>query len=127
MNHLRPLILSALALAAIVACSRHDMPTETILPDQCFIVLATITPLPPPLAVGDTVRLHATFNAGPPCIPANATQADLRWVTGDTAVVALDSLTGLVRARKPGGAIITVRLSGQTAGLAAIEIHVAAP
>jgi uncharacterized protein YjdB len=77
--------------------------------------------------VGDTVTLHATLLGPSPCIPANATNADLRWFTGDTAIVALDSITGLVRARQPGGAIISVGLKGQTAGLDAVEVRVAAP
>jgi uncharacterized protein YjdB len=122
----RPLLLLALGLAATLACATHDA-TSSFFPDECNIKLASITTLPPALAVGDTVTLHATLLGPSPCIPAGATNADLRWFTGDTAIVALDSITGLVHARKPGGAIISVGLKGQTAGLDAVEVRVAAP
>lgn len=125
MTHLRPLVFSAIALAGALACAKHDATTSNFFPDECNIRLADITPLLPTLAVGDTLTLHAKLLGPSPCLPANLTEADLRWFTGDSAVVALDSVSGLVRARKIGGAIISVGFKGQSAGLAAIEVRVA--
>jgi hypothetical protein len=45
--------------------------------------------------------------------------------TGHTLVVGVGSVTGLVHARKPGGAIVSVRFKGRSGGLSAIEVRVA--
>ena len=51
---------------------------------------------------GDTVRATASL---PPC-PGRPAVVDFHWRSSDTLIATVDSIGGLVRARRPGAATI---------------------
>jgi uncharacterized protein YjdB len=76
--------------------------------DDCLVNLAVITPDMATLHVGDTLTLRASITAAGECEPSDATPAQLRWLVSDSLVAHIDSLTGLVTARQPGGTGVTL-------------------
>lgn len=102
-------------LLALAACQSSDV---MINPDRCMILVAQVIPDGPVLQIGDTMTLHATFGGrSGPCTPADTTPAGLRWLALDSGAVAVDTVTGLLRAHRPGWAqIIVVPRGGPPGG-----------
>jgi hypothetical protein len=85
--------------------------------------LSRITPAETTIAVGQ--RLTPRYQEGGYCSGDVPTEADYRnvpthWVTKDTGVVAVDSLTGTVTGRAPGDA----RLSPNANPFMSLLLHV---
>jgi len=113
------------ALVAAVACDSH-----LVNPDRCFRLVAQVTPLDPRLNVGDTVTMHAAFYPNVPreCLPPDTTAAGLRWISGDSAIVAVDDTLGRLTGVGPGVAQIMLVPAGSGGGvLGTTFAHVVAP
>jgi Bacterial Ig-like domain (group 2) len=110
-------LLIAFALAG--ACA-----DTTNLPDRCFVIVASVAPAAPALAVDDTVRLAATYsNVAAECLPA-VPASSLVWRSSDAGVATVDSASGLVTAIAAGTAQVSAFAPGgtQVLGLAFIVV-----
>ena len=89
-----PCSLRWLTLVTLIpACSDTPM-----VPDQCFLLVASVTPSAPTVTLADTIRLVATYNdVAAVCLPPVPAGA-LIWRSEDPTVAAVDSLSGLVTA-----------------------------
>jgi hypothetical protein len=99
MRRLAVLGLSALVLAA--GCREDQTPQE---PAGKGVVCreAVVSPASATLHVGDTLRASATRSG---CSTAQGV-LQFRWLSQDTSVVRVDSLSGLVQARKQGITVV---------------------
>jgi Bacterial Ig-like domain (group 2) len=95
--------LLALASALLVAACGG----EPLTPDRCNIRLASISPDPATLEVGQAVTLEARL-ASSSCLPADARPDQLRWRSDDPGVAAIDAVTGRVTAVGAGTAQVTL-------------------
>lgn len=121
------LIRSAMPLAAVLASASCGDAMST-LPDQCNILVATVTPYTPTIHPADTLTLRAAYTVGvsAACIP-NVPAASLRWTSTAPAVVSVDSTTGIVTAHSAGSASVGVHAPGSEMGLGAALVTVTAP
>jgi hypothetical protein len=99
--------------------------SEPINPDQCFIRLAVISPDPARLRVGEGLTLEAVVTNAPACLPPDA--RSLRWTSADPATAMVDSLSGHVRAVRPGVTEITLTTAVTHTPLALSSVDVSAP
>ena len=90
-------ILGALA---VTACDYHS---NAIGPHtECLAAIPIlITPRDTSVQVGDSLRLLAVVNP-PECWTSLELNRGVRWVSHDTTVAVIDSVTGLLEARSPG-------------------------
>ena len=95
-------------LIAIGACrateATHDDPDP---PVDCILLGPRVSPASARVHPGDTVRATVAFQW---CSGGVVVQSDVRWTSNDTTIAAVDSVAGLVRARKQGLATITATL-----------------
>lgn len=99
----------------------------SIMPDQCFIQIATITPAAPVVTVGHSLQLTVTYNdVAPECLPGVPASA-LHWLSAAPAVATVDSVQGLLTGRATGQTEITVHLPGSGSFVASAEAVVTAP
>lgn len=98
-------LLSLIVLAELLACTADPSSVAPVAPN-CGLSGPTVTPATATLHVGDTVRATVALT---PCqgIP---TPAVFLWRSSDTLRASVDSITGLVRARRSGGATIVASL-----------------
>lgn len=89
----RPGTIWFLALVATSACAEPPVEPPPAPPNVGPAVVATITPDAPTIAVGDTLRFHATILEGQ--------AARLIWVSSDTLKATFDS-SGLLTALAAG-------------------------
>jgi uncharacterized protein YjdB len=94
-------------------------------PDRCFIVTATVSPSPAVVAIGDSVHLSAAFTGPRECTPS-VPAARWQWWSSDTTVATVDSMRGVVTARRAGQAVMTVHVPGSSAGLGGGTVQVVA-
>ncbi|MEO8199278.1 MAG: hypothetical protein ABI679_02045 [Gemmatimonadota bacterium] len=88
------LTVAILGAALVTACSNLAGDSDT--PIQIEIRTPAGPPIPPPIEIGDTIQLLATaFNQSGDTVPAT-----FRWLTPDTAFIAVDSLTGRITGKK---------------------------
>ena len=92
-------------LVAFAGCS-SSLPVS----DHCFVLLASLSPSPAPLKVGDTLSLAVKINA-PECMPSDSLASQRRWAVTDTTVAIADSVTGLLVGRKAGTAQVVLSTS----------------
>ncbi len=105
-----PLLLCAGALA----CGKGNSLAGPVPPisDRCFIIVASLQPSGPVLAIGDTVRMHASYlDPNGSCLPSVAASA-LVIRSLNPAVATVDSATGLVTAVAAGHADVGAFLPG---------------
>ena len=95
------IIVSTGLVLAIVACSGETSspPSEDV---GCVASGAVVVPSVSTLHAGDTLRATASL---PPC-PGRPSFIDFHWRASDTLIATVDSISGLVRARRPGVATI---------------------
>jgi uncharacterized protein YjdB len=98
-------------LSTVIAlASCHD---STIIADRCFYFPIRLAPADTALAVGDTLRMHVTFDTSGGCwsdLPA----APRLWTSSDTTVATIDSATGLLTARAAGHLNAGIAVKGLT-------------
>jgi dipeptidyl aminopeptidase/acylaminoacyl peptidase len=94
------LLLASVSLAT-AACGRESRRFTGPLADPDTILVSA----PPPLWLGDTTRVDAIARRDGFPVPSVA----LRWSTSHAAVVEVDSLSGTIRAKAVGIAVIAVR------------------
>jgi hypothetical protein len=98
---IRKTVLGASLVLGALGCSRDA--SAPVAPEiGCVLLGPSTTPTNATLHVGDTLRVTAQFS---PC-PALPNSIAFRWRSTDTLVATVDSLTGLVRARRLGTASI---------------------
>jgi hypothetical protein len=114
-----PLVMAGLAM--LFGCR-----SAPLFPDRCTVLIATISPNPPALSVGDSVTLTAAYTGAVECQP-DAPASALHWTSSDPTVAPVDSLSGVVRARAPGTTEITVHAPGTLAVLGATVVSVGGP
>jgi hypothetical protein len=118
---LRLLHLLGVTSLLVMGCGS---PSE--MPDHCTAQVAAITPGAPILAVGDSLALTAQYVSAVECrpdVPASA----LHWASSDTVTATIDSLAGIVAARRVGQAFISVHAPGSTSVLGGELVRVSAP
>ena len=104
--HLRSLLFMSIAASGLASGACDG--SRPIIPDRCFVIVATVTPKNPTMHVGDTLQLHAAFTGSAECWPADTAAAALRWSSVQSSVH-LDSLTGLVTAIRAGNDEVMMR------------------
>ena len=104
MRHLISAALVVVAIgAAVIGCNSDGV-------RECTSTIANIKPDSAVIATGDTVTLSLLSVTGS-CLPSDTKPPYLRWRLNDfsdTAVVRVDSLTGLVTGVAPGKAHVYV-------------------
>jgi uncharacterized protein YjdB len=111
--------LAPLAAVAVVACS-----SSITLPDHCFVVVASVSPVSSSLTVGDSVQLSATYHdVAAECIP-NVPASGLHWRSEDPSVATVDSLQGVVVGAGPGTASITAHAPSNDGALGGATVQV---
>jgi hypothetical protein len=118
---LRPVYVCGVASLITTACS-----TPSELPDRCTAQVAAITPDAPILAVGDSLALVAGYVGAVECRPG-VPATELRWASSDTIVATVDSLAGILAARRVGQAFITVHAPASTSVLGGEVVRVTEP
>lgn len=123
-THRSFLRLGSLLAAVAVAGGCND---STTLSDRCFLVVVSVSPPAPSLAVSDTVYLAASYNgAAAECrgpVPASA----LVWRSSDATVATVDSVSGLVTAIGAGNAQVSAFDPGGAHVLGFARIAVSGP
>ncbi len=111
-------------LAVLGACK-----STSIIADHCFILVAQVTPPDPRLQIDDTVTMRATFyhDAAPACLPPDTTAAGLRWISSNSATVAVDAELGRLTAVRPGVTQIMVVPAGSGGALGTTFARVLEP
>ncbi|HEY9228028.1 MAG TPA: Ig-like domain-containing protein [Gemmatimonadaceae bacterium] len=94
-------IILASALFVVGGCK--DGPVQAVETERnCLMNGPSVRPVSATLHPGDTLQAYVIPNL------CSSPQVSFRWVSNDTAVARVDSLTGLIRARSPGRSSITV-------------------
>jgi hypothetical protein len=117
----RPVYVWGLASLITAGCA-----TPSELPDRCTAQVAAITPDSPILAVGDSLALVAGYVGAVDCRPG-VPATELHWASSDTIVATVDSLAGIVAARRVGQAFITVHAPTSTSVLGGEVVRVTEP
>jgi hypothetical protein len=111
----------AVGLALVLAgCSAEGTKSVQTVPD-CSLPTPLMTPPYATLHLGDTLRARASFV---PCPQENGIVVAFRWRSSDTTIATVDSIAGLVRARKTGTATIIATLTANTAEQSAMALNV---
>ena len=79
-----------------------------VMPDQCNIRLAVISPDPATLMVGQEVTLEAQLSPSPACLPTDAEPGSLRWSSDDAGIATVDETSGRVKAVRAGSAEVSL-------------------
>jgi hypothetical protein len=119
---LRALGVLWLALACRGADGNPD-PVTGVVARDCFLNGPTVSPAVATLHVGDTLPVSVK-PAPAECWPSQTPQS-YRWLSSDTAIARIDSVTGVARARKAGIATITASEVSQPSVRAAMVLQVA--
>ena len=110
-------------LIAMAACRTTEVTREDPDPpiDCITIGRPALSPETAKLRLGDTLRVTANMGT-PPCGPLII--PEFRWSSSDTSIAAVDSIAGLVRARKQGITTIIARvaLDRTLAGAMVVEV-----
>lgn len=115
---MRVVILIGPALLIQAAC--HDGVARVVQTEpDCVLIGPTVSPASATLHPGDTLRVHASYS---PCPTGPA--PSFRWRSSDTVTAAVDSLTGLVRARTPGQATVVATLLSEPTLKGAMALQV---
>ncbi len=121
---IRPWSARLAAILAVLGACKSDR-----MIDNCFILVAQVTPAAPRLNLGDTVTMHATFypDAAPACLPPDTTTAGLRWISSNSATVAVDARLGRLTAVRPGVTQVIVVPAGSGGVLGTTSASVLEP
>lgn len=111
-------------LAVLIAVAAAGCDSDSAAPGPCEAAV-TFLPTEPRLATGDSLALSAIVS-GAGC-EAAATPLALRWSSSDTMTIAVDSGTGMARARRAGTAYVAVRESGTATPLDSVRVVAYAP
>jgi hypothetical protein len=117
----RPVYLWGVASLIATGCG-----TPSELPDRCTAQVAAITPDAPILAVGDSLALVAGYVGALECRPG-VPATELHWASSDTITATVDSLAGIVAARRVGQTFITVHAPASTGVLGGEIVRVTEP
>jgi hypothetical protein len=98
-----------------------------LMPDQCNIRLALVSPDPATLMVGQELTLEAQLTASPECLPADARPGSLRWASEDTGIATTDAVSGRVRAIRAGTTQVSLKTTTTHTLLTTSEIQVVEP
>ena len=108
-------------LIAIGACRTTEVTREDpVVPSDCLIRHLVVSPAHATLSQNDTIRVTARDE---PC-SGPVVYTDFRWSSSDTSIALVDSLAGLVRARKQGLATIIARAALDRRVMAAMAAQV---
>jgi hypothetical protein len=104
----------------VAACSAEGTKTVQTLPD-CTLQTITVSPPYATLHPGDTVRANASHSV---CPQDNGPALTYRWRSSDTSVAVVDSVAGLVRARKTGTASLVATAAAAPSVQGAMALNV---
>ena len=109
-------------LAVLIAVAAAGCDSDSAAPGPCEPAV-TFLPAEPRLATGDSIALNATV-AGAGC---EAGADPLIWISSDSMTIAVDSVTGMAKARQAGTAYLAVRESGTATPLDSVKVVAYAP
>jgi dipeptidyl aminopeptidase/acylaminoacyl peptidase len=109
-------------LAVLIAVAAAGCESDSAAPGPCEPAV-TFAPADPRLATGDSLALSATVS-GAGC---EAGADPLLWVSSDSMTVAVDSVTGMARAKRAGKIYLTVHEAGTVTPLDSVRVVVYAP
>lgn len=118
---MRALFLVLLLTIGVAACDHETVTTETAIVSDCDLDGPRVSPGYASLHAGDTLRLKADFLA---CGQVEPTYPEFHWSSNDSSIAMVDSISGLVRARKNGLTTITATLVSNVYSKASVAINV---
>jgi hypothetical protein len=93
-----------MAVSPIVAgCEQGQL-----MPDHCNIRLASVSPDPATVMVGQEITLDAALAPSAECLPIDAEPGSLRWASQNPAIATADAVSGRVRGITAGNTEITL-------------------
>jgi uncharacterized protein YjdB len=115
-------LVSIVIAGAAIACSPNDRAITGALTSCSSLLTVTVSPATATLHPGDS--LHVSVSADK-CSAANPATAAYRWTSSDPTVSTVDSLAGMVHARRTGTVTIIATSSTNHSVQGAMEVHVA--